>query len=181
MGLELPSRVQHQLFDIAEPLKNKLNTARWIAPHNIHLTLKFLGAVPEEKVGSINNALESAANRFRKFYFTLGELGGFPSKKRARVLWVGVHHGAEELVALSKAIDNELVPLGFEAEDKLFKPHITLARLKTPIPIEDAIAEVKVDKFLGTVVNVDSITLFRSHLTRVGAEYEALKQISLPG
>jgi len=92
-----------------------------------------------------------------------------------------VHHGAEELVALSKAIDKELVPLGFEAEDKLFKPHITLARLKMPMPLEDAIAEVKVDKFLGTVVNVNSITLFRSHLTRVGVEYEALKQISLPG
>lgn len=127
------------------------------------------------------NAIERGTLGFRKFSFSLGQLGGFPSVNRARVLWVGVRHGESELIQLSQTIDKALAPLGFKPEDKQFKPHITLARLKAPKSIADAISSVPTDSFFGRFVNVDGITIYQSRLKRSGAEYESLRYIPLQG
>lgn len=159
----------------------EIDGARWVAPENIHLTLKFLGATPDDKLDEIEAAVEKAVSGFRKFYFSLDELGAFPSAKRARVIWVGIHHGANELIELSKAIENAMAPLGFEPENKAFKPHITLARIKNPKPIEAALSKVPAEGFSGRVINVDGVVIFESHLKRTGAEYEPARFIPLPG
>ncbi len=83
---------------------DEVDGARWVAPENIHLTLKFLGTTSDDKLDEIAAAIEETVSNFRKFYFSLDGLGAFPSTKRARVIWVGVHHGANELIGLSKAI-----------------------------------------------------------------------------
>lgn len=159
----------------------EIDSAKWVSSENIHLTLKFLGPAPEDKVDEIANAIEEAISGFRKFFFSLGGIGGFPNVRKARVLWVGVQYGKHELIALSKAIEEAMTELGFKPENKELKPHITLARIKTPLSIEKEIATVSLDELNGRVVNVDGITLFQSHLKRSGAEYESLRYIPLPG
>lgn len=166
---------------MSETLEPTIEDARWLSKDNIHLTLKFLGSTPEESIDTIQSAIDNGIAGFRKFYFSLGELGGFPSANRARVLWVGVHHGAKKLVTLSHAVDEALAPLGFEPEKKPFKPHITLARIKTPTSISDAISKAPSDLFAGRLVNVDGVTIFQSRVRRSGAEYESLRFIPLPG
>jgi len=169
------------LHGISTELMDKIENARWVSQGNIHLTLKFLGSTPEENLDDIENAVREAVSGFRKFYFSLGGLGTFPNARRARVVWVGINHGASELVELSQTIDKALTPLGFEPESKEFKPHITLARIKTPKSIEAALSEFKDDSFTGRLVNVDGVTIFKSTLKRTGAEYESLRYIPLSG
>lgn len=159
----------------------KIENARWVSQSNIHLTLKFLGSTPEESLDDIENAVREAVSGFRKFYFSLGDLDAFPSARRARVVWIGVHHGASELVELSQTIERALIALGFEPENKEFKPHITLARVKAPKSIEDTLNEFQDDSFTGRLVNVDGVTIFKSTLKRTGAEYESLRYIPLSG
>ncbi len=74
-----------------------------------------------------------------------------------------------------------MVPLGFEPESKVLKPHITLARIKNPKPIAAAFSKTPTEKFSGRVINVDGVTIFESHLKRTGAEYEPVRFIPLPG
>lgn len=179
IGVELPGDVKRLLNDVSSSLKDQVPGARWVRPDNIHLTLKFLGSTPEDKLDDIVAALEGVVEDFRKFYFSLGEVGGFPSKKRARVLWVGVQHGAAELIALSKAIEDALAPLGFEREKREPTPHITIARINQPKSVEQAVAEIDLATCAGRLVNVDSLTIFQSRLKRSGAEYTPLRQISL--
>jgi len=132
-------------------------------------------------VDAIEEALKEGVQDFRKFAFSLGQIGGFPSTKRARVLWVGVQHGAAELIKLSQAVEEAVTPFGFEVERKPFKPHITIARFKTPKPIEEAISKIPIDSLAGRFVSVDGITIFQSRLKRSGAEYEPLRHIPLHG
>lgn len=134
-----------------------------------------------EQFDEIEAAIEKGISGFRKFAFSLGRFDGFPSTNRARVLWVGVRHGEPELIKLNQAIETALAPLGFKPEDKQFKPHITLARLRTPRSIADAVSEMPTDSFCGRFVNVDGVTIFRSRLKRSGAEYESLRHIPLKG
>lgn len=180
IGIDLPLQIKHMLNDIETDLKSQLgDTARWVSKDNIHLTLKFLGDTPEDKVDEIEASIEHAVQNFRKFYFTLGGMGAFPTVRQARVIWVGVHHGAPEIVELSKAIEKALGRIGFKSELKAFKPHITLARLKMPKPVESALSSVSPDIFPGRVINVDGITIFESHLKPTGAEYTTLRYINL--
>jgi len=169
------------LYGVSTELMDKIENARWVPQGNIHLTLKFLGSTPDEKLDDIENAIREAVHGFRKFFFSLGDIGAFPSHRRARVVWIGVHHGASELVELSQTIEKALIPLGFESENKEFKPHITLARIKAPKSIEAVLSEFQDDIFTGRIVNVDGITIFRSTLKRTGAEYESLRYVPLSG
>ncbi|MHB8841946.1 MAG: RNA 2',3'-cyclic phosphodiesterase [Candidatus Aquicultor sp.] len=180
IGIELPLQIKHMLNDISLTLKNQLDsTARWVAKDNIHLTLKFLGDTSQDKLDEIESAIGDAIQEFRKFYFTLGEMGAFPSARKARVIWVGVHHGAPELIELGKAIEKALEPLGYKRESKEFKPHITLARLKFPQPVGDALSRIPPETFPGRVINVDGITIFQSHLKPTGSEYTMLRYVNL--
>lgn len=180
IGIELPLQIKHMLNDISETLKNRLDsTARWVAKDNIHLTLKFLGDTPEDKVDAIETAVEVAVQEFRKFYFTLGEMGAFPNARKARVTWVGIYHGAPELVELGKAIEISLEPLGYKPELKELKPHITLARLKVTKPVDEALSHIPPETFPGRVINVDGLTIFESHLKPTGAEYTTLRYVNL--
>ncbi len=91
-----------------------------------------------------------------------------------------MQHGTNELIELGRAVEDALARLGFERERKEFKPHITLARLKMPKSIENALSDTSDGSFKGRIVNVDGITIFRSHLKPTGAEYESVRYIPLP-
>ncbi len=104
---------------------------KWVAPENLHLTLKFLGGVEEGKAAQVLAALEGLA-RMGAFYVRYVGLGAFPKPRGARVLWIGVAEGADRLTALAAWVEDHLRPLGFPPEDRPFSPHLTIGRLRTP-------------------------------------------------
>jgi 2'-5' RNA ligase len=112
---------------------------RWARPENVHLTLKFLGEVPEDDLDRVAQALEPVSLRHEPFEAELSGFGAFPSARRARILWAGIGEGSEFLRELARDVDASLEPLGFEREDRAYVPHLTLGRARSrPVSFEAA-------------------------------------------
>ena len=155
----------------------------WVAPHGLHLTVRFLGEQPDSQAAALVAALEQP---FELEPFTvrwLG-LGAFPSPRQPRALWLGVTDGARELGELEREVSRRVGPLlpGEDAADaKPFHPHLTIARVKTdsklvkwPALLEDAAVG-------GVTSRVTHVTLYRSHGLPGGAGYEELCRGRLGG
>lgn len=127
VALEIPDETREALAALIDKLKPKCPSAKWVRPAGMHVTLKFIGHVGEEKLPAICDALAHARTadpidmRFRS-------LGFFPNDRRPRVFWCGVEASANA-AALAAEIDNRLTALGVETETRPFSPHLTLARL----------------------------------------------------
>lgn len=133
IAIDLPEEVKQKLGNLRKELA--FPQAKWVKKENLHLTLKFLGQVEEEKIHLVSSGLKKALKDFSCFALQTSELGAFPDPKRARVLWIDLEKGREETRNLFRLMDNQLLDLGFEKETREFEPHITLARFKKPAPL----------------------------------------------
>jgi RNA 2',3'-cyclic 3'-phosphodiesterase len=113
-----------------ETVRRLGDRVRWIKPENVHLTLKFLGDVREEALGNLCAPLGEICARHAPFDVGLVGLGAFPSARRARILWVGVGAGSDQLRALAADLDAAFASLGFEREKRSYAPHMTLGRVR---------------------------------------------------
>jgi RNA 2',3'-cyclic 3'-phosphodiesterase len=161
-------------------LRTAVDDARWTPPENQHLTLKFLGSTPEEALEPIGTAIDAVAQRVGPDKISLSGLGAFPSRRRARVLWAGVDDPSDLLSRLAGGLDEALKPYGFEPEKRKFTPHLTLARLRTPADVSEALGAGPDDPGFSAFL-VDSIDLFSSKLSRYGARYEVVNTFLLRG
>jgi RNA 2',3'-cyclic 3'-phosphodiesterase len=105
----------------------------WSPLDNLHITTKFIGTWPESRLDDLHRTLNSLPRR-EPFHLELKDLGWFPSDKSPRVLWSGVH-GGQALCDLVRDTEESLAPLGIEKETRPFTPHLTLARIKSPVPL----------------------------------------------
>ena len=143
---------------------------RWIRPENLHLTMKFLGEVPEDDLLHIAEVLDPLRSRHEPFEARLSGFGGFPSARRARILWAGIGEGSEPLRALARDVETSLEPLGFEREDRAYVPHLTLGRARgRPVALEAVEITSPIPGFL-----VRSVELVESVLGGGGAAYSTL-------
>lgn len=154
---------------------------RFTPPENIHVTLKFLGDIDPEIMPDLIARIETSIRSFRKFDYICAGTGVFPNVHRPRVLWLGITQGAEVLTNLSKMLDDSLKGMPIEFENREFKAHITLGRVKEigkPIP--------ELDQFLKYAFKpihnpVEEVALFKSALTPSGAIYSPLHNFPLSG
>ncbi|HLW80342.1 MAG TPA: RNA 2',3'-cyclic phosphodiesterase [Terriglobia bacterium] len=146
---------------------------RWTRPSGIHLTLKFLGEVPENQLPKVTQAL-SALGPLDPFPIEIKGFGFFPSPRRPKVFWIGVD-APPALARLAARVERAVAPLGFPPEDRIFTPHLTLARFPAPGPEPTlaALAEAARDTPLGRF-EVSEFFLFQSILSPRGAEYRKL-------
>ncbi len=154
---------------------------RVVGPENLHLTLKFLGEVPEDSVDGIQKAMDSSLSDFGPFDTSIYGTGVFPSMSYMRVVWVGFDENRERLIEMQKVLDSTLMPLGF-APDKRFHPHITIARVKSrkgEVQLKEFVLENK-DRSFGSTT-VDSVHLKKSVLTPKGPVYSTIKEVKLTG
>jgi RNA 2',3'-cyclic 3'-phosphodiesterase len=150
--------------------------ARWTSRESWHVTLKFLGATPEERLAEVTGVVEQAASASQPARTSLQGLGAFPSFRRARVLWVGLEDPGGVLAALACTLEEGFARHGFPAEGRPWTPHLTVARLKVPAPVALDPAEVHLDE---QPFEVGRVVLFRSHLKPSGAVYEPLARCPL--
>lgn len=134
IAVELPEELLDRLVEVQERLRQDAWTdqVRWVQSGGIHLTLKFLGNTPEDRIQPINQALRQAIvdARVRPFTLRAAGLGVFPSFRRPAVIWIGVEGEVEPLQRLQKAIEAAMEELGFPREGRPFHPHLTLGRVK---------------------------------------------------
>jgi 2'-5' RNA ligase len=164
VAVEVPLEIRGVLHDYVQEIGSGLSTAKWVPASNMHLTLKFLGSCHREQLPAIIEQLKTAAARVKPFIFDLNVLGGFPSKKRARVFWAGTDREIADFVSLAGRCDKFLSALGFERETREFNPHLTLARFKVPQDIRPAIESAGLPAQISQPVEVMEIVLFQSHL-----------------
>jgi RNA 2',3'-cyclic 3'-phosphodiesterase len=184
IACELPETVKSGLVQIQADLQSvDPSCAKWVDPNSIHLTLKFLGNVDTEKIESITKGLFEAARNIPPFQLELDGLGAFPNLRRVQVVWIGLKGDLDLLQKLQSQIEDRISPLGFPPENRTFKPHLTLARVReatTPLirqSIGERLSQIKIDS--NRIIPVDSVSLMRSQLTRAGAVYSRLCSIKL--
>ena len=163
------------------PLRDRGLPVKWVRAEAIHLTLKFLGDVSEERDGELCAALGRAAAGARALTLELGGFGVFPDARRPRVLWVGI--GAEPaLEILQHHVEQEFAPLGFPTEARAFRPHVTLGRAaREARPQDFAGLEAALERlrYEASVV-VEALDLMQSTLQSGGAVYNVRHSERLP-
>jgi len=147
-----------------------LGKVRLTDPENLHLTLKFLGDVPQDDLDRVAKALEPIRERHEPFEAGISGFGAFPSPRKARILWAGIGEGAERLQILARDVEVALEPLGFEHEDRAYVPHLTVGRARgRQVTLEAMETSPPIPDFL-----VSHVDLVKSVLGKTGATYSTL-------
>lgn len=189
VAVELDTPLRQALARAQTQLRGRLEQAagpgvrvQWVKPDSIHLTLKFLGDIPEERVAEIKNALAGVTARHVRFQVQAEGLGAFPGPRAPRVLWVGLPEHGGELTRLASDVEAALVAIGFAQESKPFHPHLTLARIKERSrEVGRALSQgglLEQEMKLGSLA-VDAVRLMQSELRPSGAVYAELCRLSL--
>lgn len=181
-GFLLDIGATRRVSDYARNLRRAATSAgwqcAWTPPPNLHITLRFLGEVDAGLVGPLGDAVAAVAARVEPVTLTLGALECFPHRDNPRVLCVGAGRGSELLQRARHELDAALAALGIPGDGRPFVPHVTLARVKAPGPV-GALPPSAVD---GLTAHLHDLTLWRSDLTRAGAEHHVLRRAALgPG
>jgi RNA 2',3'-cyclic 3'-phosphodiesterase len=139
-AIDLPEEPQLRLERLLSALRPEA-LIKWSPLDNLHITIKFIGEWPEERLDEIDRALAGLGPR-EPFEIVLRGLGWYPNERLPRVLWAGVHAGPG-LAKLARDIDGALAAAGVAKEERAFAPHLTLARIKSPIPLGELRERVK--------------------------------------
>ncbi|MGB7296372.1 MAG: RNA 2',3'-cyclic phosphodiesterase [Candidatus Aminicenantales bacterium] len=180
IAIDLDEALKNSLAAFVDELRPLAGNVRWVGASGMHLTLKFLGEIPEADATGISSALEEICRRQRPFPLVLQGTGAFPPGRRnPRVFWVGAVP-VPALAALQEEIEREMGKRGFERENRPYRPHLTLGRVRFPAPLDPLILELERHKErLFGEMNVQRLVFFRSLLKPSGAEYTILKELDL--
>lgn len=180
-AVELPDEVRERLREHIQRLRQEVSdaAASWTRVENIHLTLKFFGNVAVDRIPAISDAVSRAAKEFSSLKIGVGATGVFPKPSRPQVLWIGVSDSSGQLVGLQRRLDDECAKAGYEKEDRAYRPHLTIARIRRPEGARRlADAHLKTE-FEPAEIEVDELIVFRSELSSKGSKYTAISKHKL--
>lgn len=180
-AIELSDQVRHQIQLHIDKLRSLIPVGQpsWTRVENIHLTIKFFGDVEQSRLSLIDRAAAKTASEFQPFEFSISGTGAFPKVSQPRVLWIGVNDRAGKLSELQASFEMNCATEGFAKEDRAFRPHLTIARIRRLTGVR-ALAEA--NQRLGfEPVNqlVNELVVFRSELSGKGSKYTALSRHTL--
>lgn len=181
IAIELPERIKKKIEELQALLKKTNAFVSWVKPENIHVTLKFLGEVPEDKINEVFSATGKALEGSKKFTMSLKGMGVFPDFRRPRVIWIGAGSGEKELCNLANKIEEEMEKMGFPKEERKFSAHFTIGRVKSPKNIDSLMELVKSTDFSTEEIEVNEVVVMKSQLHPAGAIYTPLKKMTLAG
>lgn len=179
LALPLTDAQRGEVTAHIDPFRRGSEPVRWVAPENLHVTLRFFGDVGPDLRARVEERLAAAAGEIPPFSWSLGRGGAFPNLRSARVLWIGVSRGEGKISGLAAAVEKAMEGLGFP-EEKRFHAHITVGRTKgrlserfrrrfEELPVEPVAREAS------------AFDLMKSILKREGAVYERLRGFPLGG
>jgi RNA 2',3'-cyclic 3'-phosphodiesterase len=177
-AFELPEAVRKGISEHSRKVRDAVPdaTASWSRPENIHLTVKFFGNVDQAKVPAISAAAARVVKDFSPVQIEVGKTGVFPRPSRPQVLWIGTEDSSGGLAKLQKQLEDEFAREGFAKEDRAFRPHLTIARIRKP---HDAarLAQTHVEMNFNTVeLTLAELVLFRSVLSSKGSKYTPISR-----
>ena len=179
VAIELAKELTSKIDQVQTVLRKTGADVSWVKPQNVHITLKFLGEIKEEKIDEVSQAVEKSVKGLKSFKVNLLGLGGFPNLKRPRVIWIGIEKGKEILAELYPKVEEEFFKIGFAKENRAFAPHLTIGRVKSPKNIENLASEINKILFQTEDFEVKEVVVIKSTLLPTGSVYTPLKIIPL--
>jgi len=171
VAINLPAAVREALHAAAAPLREAGAPVKWVGADGIHLTLKFLGDVGEDRERAIVAALDALTAGRRAFTLPIGGFGAFPTSTRPQVFWVGAE-AVPALELLQHDLERAFADLDFPLEGRPFRPHLTLGRTKKGGERRArAVGELLDEVAFADEVAVDAVELMQSRLSPKGASY----------
>lgn len=180
IAIEIPEAVKKELTAAQRKLRVASVDANWTRAEGMHLTLKFLGEVPDGKRSEIMNALTIAVSSHAEFQVNAAGIGAFPDPKNARVVWAGISGDIDKLAMLQAAVEDSMAGLGFEREKRTYTPHLTLGRIRHIrardgwLQALDGIKDLNLPAF-----EVHAASLMKSELNPSGAVYTEMGRVEL--
>jgi 2'-5' RNA ligase len=170
LGIPVPDELKPRIESIQDNFFDF--DIKFVEKENLHFNLKFFEEISNEDVEKVKKIVEDICKQFQSFEIKIAGVGAFPSMNYARVVWLGVKDGYQNLASLAEMIENALESLGFESKEK-FVPHLTLGRVRSGrnknemIVLLKELEDIEVGK-----MNIDKIILFQSKLSPNGPVYE---------
>jgi len=180
-AFELPESLRDELEKHAAKVREAVPdaAASWSRPDNIHLTMKFFGNVDQAKVAVIPDALARVAQEFSPIEIAGGGTGVFPRPSRPQVLWIGIDDRTGALAQLQARLEDECARKGFPKEDRAFRPHLTIARIRN-LNNANRLAEAHLRLAFAPVdLVLSELVLFRSELSPKGSKYTPISRSRL--
>lgn len=172
IALTPPPDVQREVWDAFTPLRARRLPVKWVPPENVHLTLKFLGEVSDERQAEVRGALTSAAQGTKAITLLVRGAGAFPNTRAPRVVWAGIEPDPA-IEILADRVERHMGPLGFPPEGRPFRPHLTLGRAERDARARDwaGVGELLDALTVDATALLDGVDLVRSELRRGGSVY----------
>jgi len=168
--------IQARLMDVQRQLKETGANLKLVSPQNIHITMRFLGNIQPQMVDRIHMEIEQIS--FNSFSVEICKVGAFPTIRNPRVIWVGIQTNVDKLVNISQQLESHLRKLGFSPDSKAFRPHITLARMRTGRNRAELVGSLnELANHMFGVLEINCLKLKKSVLTPNGPIYTTLKEV----
>jgi len=180
IAIEINEEIRKKLAEFQNVLKKSDADVGWVAPENLHATLKFIGSIDDGQVGAIVSVLKETASRIKPFDLDYTGVGVFPTEKNPRIVFADIIDAAGVLASLHEKLDNRLIALGVEHEDRKFVAHLTLGRIRSRRNVTKLIEKLltfRVDHF--GVAHVSQIVLKKSDLSPDGPTYTLLHSVEV--
>ncbi|UCB45604.1 MAG: RNA 2',3'-cyclic phosphodiesterase [Spirochaetota bacterium] len=181
LAIDISDEVRKKVAFLIEKFKGIDSGIKWVDPNNIHITIYFFGEIDENTKEGLETIVETSLKGVSRFSLTVEEISAFPSMRYPRVIWVGIKDESGELGAIFSTVKDGIEErnLPVNRENRAYKPHLTLGRVKRH-PGNRLMREIeKHGTELFGSFTVDSVTLYRSTLTRDGPMYESLRKFSI--
>ena len=182
-AVDLPKPTRMDLLEHIQRLRSLLPQvqASWSRDTNIHLTLKFLGEIPQTSVAAFELAVAKAVAEVPRFSIVISGAGVFPNRRDPRVLWIGVQDPEGQLAKLHAHLERECEQKGFPRDERQFHPHLTVARLRNQGHARELTRAHEELEFAPEEIDVREVLVIRSELGSGGSRYTTLSQHPLKG
>jgi len=183
LAIEPSEEVLQAIVRLQEKLKREIGgRISWTRTQGQHLTLKFFGDISMDDVSKISEAVKTRVVAGWSLSLKIEKLDVFPDTRKPRVLWCGISEDAAKLAALQKQLDDDFAGIGFPAEDRPFRAHLTLGRIKDSHGLTGLDEAMKKHvAFAAGEFTSKELILFQSQLTPQGAVYTRLAEFALGG
>ncbi|GAB6158085.1 RNA 2',3'-cyclic phosphodiesterase [Desulfotomaculum varum] len=180
IAIRLPDSIKQRLAAAQAVLRQTGAAVKWVEHHQFHLTLKFLGETPPPQVPAIVEAIRKCGGAAAPFQLALDGLGVFPDRGKPRVVWAGLGGNRQALLALQACLEQQLMPLGFQPENRPYTPHLTLGRFRQWGEDDELLGQMTRHKHsLQGEWRVTDLFLMQSVLTPRGPIYTTLAEVPL--
>ena len=177
LAFDISEEVQKNLGILIETIRPQSKEVKWFEPGNFHVTSKFFGNTEEDQLGPIGSLIEKELVGFKTVRLKCVGIGCFPKWQYPKVIWAGLRGETQGLIDLQKKLEESFVPLGFPKENREFKLHLTLGRVRIQPKSDGWVKTLEGlnEKLFGETV-VDHLTLYKSELTKKGPIYTAIRE-----